>query len=100
MSIKHVKTNLGKNGANAGRNSSGWDAAIVDVEDRIRRLRYTIRVFQTRKKAGEPLADSTELGLTTLQQHAIRVLPAWRLATAAARWRGAQSQRAWRRASE
>ena len=32
----------------------GWDAAIADAKERIRALRYSIRVFQARKKAGEP----------------------------------------------
>jgi hypothetical protein len=52
MSIKKQEQNL----ANL-KHKSGWDMAIADAKERIKRLRYSIRVFEARKKAGDPWPD-------------------------------------------
>jgi len=33
---------------------SGWDKAIADAKDRIKRLEQTITVYRKRKKEGDP----------------------------------------------
>ena len=38
---------------------SKWDEAIGDAEEKIRKLRWTIRVYKERKIAGEPWPGST-----------------------------------------
>ncbi len=32
---------------------SEWDRAIADAKERIKRLRYTIRIYRARKRAGD-----------------------------------------------
>jgi hypothetical protein len=55
MSIKKQ----GKNEANVKQRGDGWEKAIMDAKNRIKRLRYTIRVIQARQKSGDPWpADS------------------------------------------
>jgi hypothetical protein len=39
-------------------NKSHWDEAISDPKERFRQLKYSIRVFEARKKAGEPWPES------------------------------------------
>jgi hypothetical protein len=48
----------GTNKANKERNGSEWDAAIADAKERIKRLRYSISVFQASKRSGEPWTPS------------------------------------------
>jgi hypothetical protein len=49
-----------KSAAKDRRKESAWDDAIRDAQERIKKLRYTIRVYRERKKAGEPwLVTST-----------------------------------------
>jgi len=33
---------------------SGWDQAILDAKEKIRQLRYSIKVYSEQKKAGHP----------------------------------------------
>ena len=40
-------------------NNTRWDEAISDAKKRIRSLRYSIRVFEARKKAGEVWPDDS-----------------------------------------
>jgi hypothetical protein len=65
MPIKKQEINIEKNGANTGRNKSERDMAIADANERIGRLRYSIRIFETRKKAGDHRTP----------QHGIRAAP-------------------------
>jgi hypothetical protein len=39
---------------------SKWDEAIFDAKQKIRGLRNSIRVFEARKKAGEPWPIATQ----------------------------------------
>ena len=39
---------------------SKWDEATSDAKEKIRGLRYSIRVFEERKKAGEPWPTATQ----------------------------------------
>lgn len=36
------------------KKTSGWDAAIGHAQERIRQLRLSIQVYQTRRDTGEP----------------------------------------------
>ena len=38
--------------------SEGWDSAIADAKERIRRLRFSIKIFEQHQKRGEPWPTS------------------------------------------
>ena len=37
---------------------TGWDQAIADAKEKIKKLQFSIKVFREHKKAGEPWPDS------------------------------------------
>jgi hypothetical protein len=47
-----------KSEAKARRSSNPWDDAITEAKQKIRALRYTIRVYEARKRAGDPWPGS------------------------------------------
>jgi hypothetical protein len=55
MPIKKARTILGEYKANGSK----WDEAVSDAKKKIKELRYSIRVFKARKKAGEPWPTAT-----------------------------------------
>ncbi len=55
MSIKKSRKIAGEGKTNKSR----WDEAISDAKEKIQGLRYSIRVFEARKKAGEPWPEAT-----------------------------------------
>jgi hypothetical protein len=56
----------------SGNVANKWDEAIEDAERKIAKLRFSIRVFQARKMAGDSFPLDTQLNLRTgKQQHAI-----------------------------
>jgi len=54
--------------------ASGWDTAIADAKDRIRKLEFSIKVFTQRKEAGEAFPSTPRRqanGRDLDQQHSV-----------------------------
>jgi hypothetical protein len=44
--------------------SEGWDSAIADAKERIKRLRFSIKIFEQHQKRGEPWPLSSDEAAT------------------------------------
>jgi hypothetical protein len=67
-------TSQGKNAVR--KKISSWDDAIADVQERIKDLEFSLKVFKDRKKKGEPWPGTEGYTLTQKAGTAKEAIPA------------------------
>jgi len=69
--MRQSSRQVNKNRKTDANNPLGWDAMIRDARKKIEDLNYAIKVFETRKEAGEPWPGTQPENQTSESCHSV-----------------------------